>query len=72
MREQVVGDNNQIEFINPATGQILYSWDTNSSSVQDLSLREEPGDEAFVPPRVLILVKKNDEELLQVAANVSA
>jgi len=55
-REKVVGENNDIEFDSPATGQVVYNWDTDAI-------------EAFNTPRILILVKRNDDELMATAAD---
>ena len=60
LREKVVGDHNTIMFDHPATGQVAYNWNDSKSQ----------GKETIVP-RVLILVKRNDDELLKVAADVS-
>ena len=61
IRERVYGDLNEIEFDHPATGQVTYSWS------------QEDNDEEIVyaTPSVLILVKRSDDELLKVAADVS-
>jgi len=56
LREKVVGKHNEIMFDHPATGQVAYNWGH---------------DDVFIPA-VLILVKRNDDELLQVAADVSS
>lgn len=61
LREKVVGDHNTIIFDHPATGQVAYNWDGSESQGKETIL-----------PRVLILVKRNDDELLKVAADVSA
>lgn len=58
LREKVVGDHNTIMFDHPATGQVAYNWNDSKSQ----------GKETIVP-RVLILVKRNDDELLKVAAD---
>ncbi len=63
-REKVVGDHNEIMFENPATGQVVYQW---------LSQAEEDDvkkDEKMLS-RVLISIRKNDDELLKVASEVS-
>lgn len=60
LRERVVGLHNEIMFDHPATGQVAYHW----------SHEEE---ETVKPtPCVLLLVKKNDEGLMKVAADVSS
>jgi len=56
LREKVVGQHNEIKFEHPATGQVAYQWSNENV--------KKP------TPRVLILVKRNDDELLQVAADV--
>ena len=56
LREQVVGQHNNILFKHPATGQVTYQW----------------ADSDNLPtPKVLILVKQNDDDLLRTAADVS-
>lgn len=60
LRERVVGEHNEIMFDHPATGQVAYSWQKD--------LADE--DNHFIVPRVLLLVKKNDDELLRVASEV--
>ncbi len=56
LREKVVGDHNSIIFDHPATGQVAYWWE------------EDSGKKKTKLPTVLILVKRNDDELLKVAA----
>eukprot|EP00557_Chaetoceros_sp_GSL56_P004352 CAMPEP_0176496184 /NCGR_PEP_ID=MMETSP0200_2-20121128/11062_1 /TAXON_ID=947934 /ORGANISM="Chaetoceros sp., Strain GSL56" /LENGTH=343 /DNA_ID=CAMNT_0017894127 /DNA_START=446 /DNA_END=1477 /DNA_ORIENTATION=- len=57
LRERVVGLHNEIMFDRPATGQVAYNW-----------VYEE--EENVKPiPSVLLLVKKNDEGLMKVAAD---
>ena len=67
-REKVGGENNDIELSSPATGQVIYNWadnpvetDENNRDVSPLSL-----------PRVLLLVKRHDDSLMEEAANVSS
>jgi hypothetical protein len=57
LRERVVGLHNEIMFDHPATGQVAYHW-SNEEEVKPI-------------PTVLVLVKKNDEGLMKVAADVS-
>ena len=58
IREKVVGPYNSVEFEGPATGQVMCAWDdANGTQNSSASI-----------PRVLILVKSNDEELLSIAA----
>lgn len=61
LREKVVGEHNEITFESPATGQVAYQW----SSVDGLK------DEDIILSRVLILIKRNDDELLKAASEVS-
>jgi NAD kinase len=60
LRERVVGEHNEIMFDHPATGQVAYSWQRDN-------LTEEKN---IIVPRVLLLVKKNDDDLLKVASEV--
>jgi NAD kinase len=60
VRERVVGDHNQIILNGPATGQVAYNWNGSPALKEE---REFPTTCA-----VLLLVKPNDEELMQVAA----
>jgi NAD kinase len=60
VRERVVGDHNQIILNGPATGQVAYNWNGKPSLKEE---RQFPTTCA-----VLLLVKPNDEELMQVAA----
>jgi hypothetical protein len=59
IREQIVGEQNQIAFRGSATGQVLFSWE----------LDELISNTTYVP-RVLVLVRKNDDALMKVAENV--
>lgn len=60
VRERVVGDHNQIVLNGPATGQVAYNWNGKPALKKE---RQFPTTCA-----VLLLVKPNDEELMQVAA----
>jgi hypothetical protein len=60
MRERVVGLHNEIMFDHPATGQVAYFWS------------HEEEEKVKPIPSVLLLVKKNDEGLMKVAADVSS
>lgn len=60
VRERVVGDHNQIILNGPATGQVAYNWNGKPALKEE---RQYPTTCA-----VLLLVKPNDEELMQVAA----
>jgi len=65
-REKVVGENNDIEFNSPATGQVVYGWAGHVAKADD----EHKGDISPVNlPRVLLLVKRNDDDLMEEAAN---
>jgi len=57
LREKVVGQHNEIKFLHPATGQVAYQWSNEHAKNATTS--------------VLILVKRDDDELLKVAADVS-
>ena len=57
IRERVVGNDNQLEFDGPATGQVCYVWDD-----------EEPMNYKTKTQSVFLLVKQGDEELTRVAA----
>lgn len=59
IREQIVGEQNQIAFRGSATGQVMFSWEFDDST----------SNTAYIP-RVLLLVKKNDDALLKVAEKV--
>jgi hypothetical protein len=72
VRERVRG-NNQIILDGPATGQVAYYWKRDDSPVS-ISTNKKDGLEisveaAVTQPSVLLLVKPNDESLIQVAAN---
>jgi len=66
IREKVYGDNNEIEFDNPATGQVMYSWEDR----EEYNLKDDENS-PYSNPRVLFLVKKNDDDLLKVAADAA-
>eukprot|EP00548_Thalassiothrix_antarctica_P015435 CAMPEP_0194175848 /NCGR_PEP_ID=MMETSP0154-20130528/9855_1 /TAXON_ID=1049557 /ORGANISM="Thalassiothrix antarctica, Strain L6-D1" /LENGTH=458 /DNA_ID=CAMNT_0038889831 /DNA_START=148 /DNA_END=1520 /DNA_ORIENTATION=- len=57
IRERVVGEENRMEFEGPATGQVCYTWEGDSN----ISTKSQT---------VLLLVKRGDSSLLQVAADV--
>ena len=63
LREKVVGKHNEIMFDHPATGQVAYKWNTQKTNGAH--------GKNIQTPRVLILVKRNDDELLKAAADVS-
>jgi NAD kinase len=73
IRERVRGNHNQIVLDGPATGQVAYYWkrddnplspSTNKNDGLDISM-----EAAITQPSVLLLVKPNDESLIEVAAN---
>ena len=78
VRERVVGDHNTIVYNGPATGQVAYRWNQKafpigkaSSSAKENAMSRRPPFET--PSRskiasVLLLVKKDDEELLKISA----
>jgi len=59
IREQIVGEQNQIAFRGSATGQVMFNWEFDDSK-----------NITSYTPRVFLLVKKNDDELLKVAEKV--
>jgi NAD kinase len=61
-RERVVGEHNQIVLNGPATGQVAYIWNGETQQQGD-SMKSPP----YVPS-VLLLVKRDDEELMEIAA----
>jgi hypothetical protein len=65
IREKVVGDRNSVELTGPATGQVVYSWE-----VEENEDEEEHDTTTMIPnpPAVLMLVKRDEDELLKVAA----
>jgi len=65
IREKVVGEHNHMELTGPATGQVVYSWD--SYSEEDEPTSASAASEAAPPPAVLMLVKRGEDELLEVA-----
>jgi len=60
IREQIVGEQNQIAFRGSATGQVLFSWELDDTTHNYTYI-----------PRVLLLVKRNDDSLIKVAEKVS-
>lgn len=57
IRERVVGPHNNLEFEGPATGQVCYVWDE-----EDVEANKN------IKQSVLMLVKRGDEALVEVAA----
>lgn len=84
VRERVVGNHNTIIFNGPATGQVAYRWnkkafpisrsnsESNSSfSTKETSTRRRPPSATSSSSKiasVLLLVKRGDEALMQIAA----
>lgn len=84
VRERVVGDHNTIVFNGPATGQVAYRWNkkaypissSNSESNSSLSTKEtgigkrQPSETSSSSKiaSVLLLVKRDDEELIKITA----
>ena len=68
IREKVVGEHNHMELTGPATGQVAYSWEKYS-----IESGSSPSAAAAVniasPPAVLMLVKRDEDELLKVAVD---
>ena len=57
VRERVVGEHNHMELTGPATGQVVYS----------LIERDPKEGKAVNPPSVLLLIKRGEQELLDIA-----
>ncbi|MGK3745471.1 MAG: NAD kinase [Bacillariaceae sp.] len=82
VRERVVGDHNTIIFNGPATGQVAYRWnrlahpiDREESSSSSAKNNDGETDISSTGPSpssgiasVLLLVKRDDEDLLEIAA----
>ena len=58
IRERVVGENNNLEFEGPATGQVCFTWDDR----EQCELQGE--DKRTATASVLLLVKKGDNNAL--------
>mmetsp|Transcript_5303 Transcript_5303/g.9795 ORF Transcript_5303/g.9795 Transcript_5303/m.9795 type:complete len:595 (+) Transcript_5303:231-2015(+) len=74
IREKVVGEHNHMELTGPATGQVAYSWEQYSmESVVEEEIElgkckfNVGKNNATSTPAVLILVKREDDELTKVA-----
>lgn len=65
IREKVVGEHNHMELTGPATGQVVYSWE--QYSMESGSQAKATANEVASPPAVLMLVKRDEDELLAVA-----
>jgi hypothetical protein len=78
VREEVVGEHNQIVLNGPATGQVAYRWSQkpalpyrNSTPPKFSPPSEETSsttESATRIPSVLLLVKKGDDDLMRIAA----
>lgn len=79
IREKVIGDHNEIAFDSSATGQVMYTWVVDNDEEDDTSSSPRKSDDPNMNrkrfqrkldlPSVLILVKKNDDELLKSASD---
>jgi len=80
VRERVVGDHNTIVFNGPATGQVAYRWNqkarpirrgesepSSSLSTQDNTRKRRLSSSSKIAS-VLLLVKRDDEAILEIAA----
>ena len=73
VRERVVGDHNTIVFNGPATGQVAYRWNQEAHPINKLdsqSSEESPSTKSSLSKiaSVLLLVKRDDEDLLKITA----
>ena len=73
VRERVVGDHNTIVFNGPATGQVAYRWNQKAYPIDRVDSESESLSSAEKSPAskiasVLLLVKRGDEALLEIAA----
>ena len=71
VRERVRGDHNQIVLDGPATGQVAYYWQPDDD-LPFISKSNIKGGKKLPPttePSVLLLVKPNADDLVEVAAN---
>ncbi len=66
LREKVVGEHNEIIFDSPATGQVAYQW----ADVPQQNEQQDSNRWNITLSKVLILVKRNDDELLKAASEV--
>ena len=66
IREVVLGEHNQMSLRGPATGQVAYEW-LDDSGTDPVSTSSSDSAIATIPA-VLVLVKRDDPELLHVAA----
>jgi len=74
-----VGEHNHMELTGPATGQVVYSWDHQYSmvsgdseyeSTESTSTTTSTSSNTANAPAVLILVKRDEDELFEVAVEV--
>ena len=65
IRDKVIGPQNQVEFEAPATGQVMCEWVDH----HDTTTTSDNSQQPVQLPRVLILVKGGNDELVSVAAN---
>jgi NAD kinase len=70
VRERVVGDHNTIIFNGPATGQVAYRWNQKAYPIDRVKSDPESSETSSSSKiaSVLLLVKRGDEALLQIAA----
>lgn len=70
IREVVLGEHNQMSLRGPATGQVAYEWLDYDYKALDRDSAASPSEVSAKPtiPAVLMLVKRDDPELLHVAA----
>ncbi|CAB9515537.1 Probable NAD kinase 2, chloroplastic [Seminavis robusta] len=74
VRERVRGEHNQIILDGPATGQVAYYWKPHASSAQvndndNSSPSDQSNNNILSEPSILLLVKPNDDGLIQVASD---
>ena len=65
IRESVEGPYNHIYFQGPATGQVTYHWETPIPELEKTTAAPKKKQKT---PSVLMLIKRDDKELLNVAA----
>lgn len=68
VRERVVGDHNTIVFNGPATGQVAYRWNKKAHPISRSNVGQEIGTSQSKIASVLLLVKRDDDTLLEIAA----
>lgn len=67
IREKVVGEHNHMELTGPATGQVVYSWEQYGLESGSKTAKASAQNMFASPPAVLMLVKRDEDELLAVA-----